>query len=325
MKNDFRNMFTLPASGMMTGSAGIIDENGFFHPKTCFTAGTLVIRLKTAPKEGIKETSQIKGSVSASLAAVRNIQDKQTAPFFETESVPIEKIKVGDYAASYNEKTGRKEYKKVTELYYHEVKLLYRLVLKTGTVIETTWNHPFFVVREEKANASTVHRGGWTKARFLKTGDVLLTESGRLLQLESSRQVHSSKPVPVYNFEVEDNHSYFVSNDGVLVHNYDRDEIQSAKNTLLSGLAIREKLIKEGRPVPENLTKIINDAAKVAFSKPDSFEGSMNSFGKGVLGDLLETPSQARRLLDPNYIGSQSAENVKDVLNPAEKSVLKES
>ena len=34
-------------------------------------------------------------------------------------------------------------YKKVTELFYHEVDTLFEIRLSNGEIIETTWNHPF--------------------------------------------------------------------------------------------------------------------------------------------------------------------------------------
>ena len=61
----------------------------------------------------------------------------------------------------------------MTELFYHEVELLYVLELASGEMIETTWNHPFYVVREEANKRSTSLTGGWVEAKDLKAGDKL--------------------------------------------------------------------------------------------------------------------------------------------------------
>jgi Pretoxin HINT domain len=137
------------------------------------------------------------------------------------ELIPIEEIKVGDKVLSWDETSGKKSFKKVTKLFYHEVNLLYNLELVSGEIITTTWNHPFYVVREEADKRSSSLRGGWFEAKDLRAGDKLYSASGKIVELKSITSKEQEESVGVYNFEVEDNHTYFVSKEEVLVHNYD--------------------------------------------------------------------------------------------------------
>jgi hypothetical protein len=57
----------------------------------------------------------------------------------------------------------------------------------------------------------------WTEAKELKSGDLTFTADGKLLAI-SSIEVDGREET-VYNFEVEDFHTYFVGESGVWVHN----------------------------------------------------------------------------------------------------------
>ena len=85
-----------------------------------------------------------------------------------------------------------------------------------GEVIETTDEHPFYVEGR-----------GFTAAKELKTGDEVRLEDGTAARIESSETRQLDRPVKVYNFEVEDYHTYYVSEQKVLVHN------TCSKNTAL--------------------------------------------------------------------------------------------
>ncbi len=81
-----------------------------------------------------------------------------------------------------------------------------------GDTITTTLTHPFYVPQK-----------GWTSAIELRAGDMLVTVNGEYVVVEKIQHELLETPVTVYNFEVEDFYTYYVSadaiNDGVLVHN----------------------------------------------------------------------------------------------------------
>ena len=77
-----------------------------------------------------------------------------------------------------------------------------------GEEIVTTVDHPFYVKNQ-----------GFIKAGELAVGDELLDSNKNILLVENFDVELTDKPVKVYNFQVEDFHTYHVSGLGVLVHN----------------------------------------------------------------------------------------------------------
>lgn len=120
---------------------------------------------------------------------------------------PIERIQPGDHVMSRDELTGKAEAKELVRVFEHHADQLVVIRLSNGEEIETTPEHPFWV--EDK---------GWTFAGNLKSLDRLTTTSSTssIFFVEWKRT-----PSKVYNFEVEDYHTYFVSVKGtdVWVHN----------------------------------------------------------------------------------------------------------
>jgi hypothetical protein len=107
------------------------------------------------------------------------------------------------------EPTGRRRACRVKAVYHNRPAPLWHVNV-AGQTIRTTFEHPFFV--EGK---------GWTKVKDLFPGDCLCTDSGEWVKVESVED--SGKIEPVFNLQVEDCHTYFVSTSdadvAVLVHN----------------------------------------------------------------------------------------------------------
>ena len=122
----------------------------------------------------------------------------------ENGSKKIEDIKEGDFVWSYNEGTGKKELKKVVELSRNTSSSLVKISVN-GTEITCTPEHPFYV------------DGSWIEAKDLTKGMLLTALDGTTSPVESVNFL--DEKVKVYNFEVEDNHNYYVSEKGILVHN----------------------------------------------------------------------------------------------------------
>ena len=60
---------------------------------------------------------------------------------------------------------------------------------------------------------------GFVGASDLKTGDKVRLQSGETAVVDSVEEIQLEQPIKVYNFEVEDFHTYYVSEQQVLVHN----------------------------------------------------------------------------------------------------------
>ncbi|MDQ0416812.1 lysozyme family protein [Croceifilum oryzae] len=84
----------------------------------------------------------------------------------------IEDIQVGDKVLSKDDKTGKMEYKKVTQLFKREVDKIYTVHVGKEK-IETTAEHPFWVIGK-----------GWMKAGDLQAGDLLEDENGLGIPVE---------------------------------------------------------------------------------------------------------------------------------------------
>ena len=100
-----------------------------------------------------------------------------------------------------------------------------------GEEIVTTVDHPFYVKNQ-----------GFIKAGELIVGDELLDVNGNVLLVENFAIELTEKPVKVYNFEVEDFHTYHVGRLGVLVHNAGKEYGKQYSPE-------QQKLVKEGKNI----------------------------------------------------------------------------
>ena len=121
--------------------------------------------------------------------------------------VAIEDVQVGDLVMSWNEETGQTELKPVAETYINETSELTHVFVASKEIVSTP-SHPFY---------SPVK--GWTAACKLRAGDVLQTVNGEYVVVEWVQHELLESPIKVYNFQVEDDHNYYVSDDSILVHN----------------------------------------------------------------------------------------------------------
>jgi len=121
--------------------------------------------------------------------------------------VPIECIQAGDYVYSENVGTGEKGLKRVAQTFIRETNQLVHIHVD-GQKIITTPEHPFYLSKK-----------GWIAAKQLRARDKLLLRFGKEATIGFVRHESLAPPVTVYNFEVEDWHTYYVSEIGVLVHN----------------------------------------------------------------------------------------------------------
>ena len=119
----------------------------------------------------------------------------------------IENIQPGDKVLAADPETGRQEEKEVVRTFVKETNTLVHLRI-SGEEIVTTENHPFYVDVE-----------GWVTAGELTEEDYVLDSEGRRLQVEEKYVEKLEESVKVYNFEVEEYHTYYVGDAGILVHN----------------------------------------------------------------------------------------------------------
>ena len=119
----------------------------------------------------------------------------------------IKDIEVGDLVYSEDPLTGEKGLKRVTNVFVNETSVIVRIYVEDEE-IETTPTHPFWVIGK-----------GWVAAGDIEAGDKVYLYSGEGREVKEVRFEYLDTPIKVYNFEVEDWHTYFVSEQDVFVHN----------------------------------------------------------------------------------------------------------
>ena len=158
-----------------------------------FTGGMNSGFNKAANSAGVKPSCFVAGTLVMAVAGM----------------VAIETIKSGDKVISTDPETMETSPKTVLETYIREVTTLVHLTVN-GEEIVTTVDHPFYVKNQ-----------GFIKAGELIVGDKLLDVNGNVLLVENFDVELTDEPVKVYNFKVEDFHTYFVGNCKIWVHNND--------------------------------------------------------------------------------------------------------
>ncbi|WP_080889513.1 Hint domain-containing protein [Prevotella intermedia] len=117
----------------------------------------------------------------------------------------IEKLEIGVPVLTYNEETGRQEYKQVKKVMRRMTRRMCAMELSNGTTLEVTPEHRFF------------SNGEWVPIEELNVNDTLQLKDNSIVVIEN--KIIFPTFVEVYNLEIEDNENYYVTEEDVLVHN----------------------------------------------------------------------------------------------------------
>lgn len=212
--------------------------------------------------------------------------------------VPIEDIQVGDMVLSKNDETGEQAYKRVSYKLDNQVNVLYH-IHAGGETISATDNHPFWIKGK-----------GWKLAKELVIGDQLVTNEEKYIVIEQVEiEATGSK---VYNFTVEDFHTYYVTNLGIWTHNiscnikdYDKvlNSLKVSKQLSTPHATLRKSLIDSGVNPPgltndirawaahhiaavseERTLKLLRD---VGIERDSAANGVFLPMGKAGTGDYI--------------------------------------
>ena len=145
---------------------------------------------------------------------------------------------------TFNEETLEQEYKRILVKHERYTMNMMALELPTGEVLEVTPEHRFY------------HNGEWIEAVSLQIGDILHLKNGDYTTIVNIENF--PKYQKVYNFDVEGNENYYVTEDGILVHNgYERQITQAEYDKLRPKTPSR----KIQNMVNENVTLPMPDQA----------------------------------------------------------------
>ena len=145
-------------------------------------------RIKTTLKTDVQSLCFVAGTLVLTSNGLKKIED----------------IHVGDKVWSFNEQTLEVEIKEVVSLSQNTSEKLIEITVDNEKIICTP-EHPFFV-------ANT-----WIEAKNLKVGDKLTLKDAKFVSISKIEGLNKTEKV--YNFEVVENHNYYISELGVLVHN----------------------------------------------------------------------------------------------------------
>ena len=240
-------------------------------------------------QEGVNAAYMIKGAVASAKAAyAAKVSSNAGGVCFvegtmiatEGGLVPIEKVQVGDSVYSENPDTVEKGVKFVSQTFVRQTNELTHI--KTGDeIISTTPEHPFYVPQR-----------GWTASSELRVGDKLLLRAGDAIIIEWVEHEILEMPVTVYNFEVEDWHTYYVSDSAVLVHNAcGMNNHRVLKDTTIKGYKVSMDLERGGSGLNNIHLKVGN--VRYFYNDNGKF---ISAAGKEIPNALRNNPVITRSL-----------------------------
>ncbi len=197
--------------------------------------------------------------------------------------VAIESIKAGDYVLAADVESGETAYKQVLETYIRTTDKLVHITVN-GEKIVSTYDHPYYVKGQ-----------GFVSAENLCIGSVLVDSNGEELTVDGLfRESCNDEVATVYNFQVEDYHTYFVGDNCILVHNADYSEnLIPNKADGLRREETAQKQLNEKYPESEGYRiegeKILRDSSGKKVIDPETGTGRRVDFVVDKNGKIVDS------------------------------------
>ena len=179
----------------------------------CFLAAGWHFAGNDVSEAAVRSHDQV---VPASLAdSIQTTMSDRESPEYATRN--IEDLKPGDLVLAREEHGNSIDYKPIKKVFrrtsYHLRHLTFETKDGIQQTLETTNEHPFWSVTDQ----------AWTDAGDLKPGTEVTSPTGTIQTLTKTSRTEHPEGVPVFNFQVDDFHTYFVSEklngSPLLVHN----------------------------------------------------------------------------------------------------------
>jgi hypothetical protein len=191
----------------------------------------------------------------------------------------IQDIKIADWVKTWNENTEQFEYKKVLRTFEKVADQTLHIKLSNGQLVKVTTEHPF------------LSNDIWVAAIDLRAGSKLFGSNGQEVFVQSVQLI--AKTTKVYNFEVEDNHTYVAY--GVVVHNKCIYDARGMPNFVDKNYVLKEGETLAPRPDSDGKLEFIEayiwwkygdgEPLTVDLSEIDLSRISSSDFPSGV-GDI---------------------------------------
>lgn len=289
------------------GDAVIIKANGDLGKTSNYTSSD------------IKEILYEEGAIADASNAIRNAQAGEMAVVCkggkcdivvpgcfvagtlikgEHGRVPIERIKAGQFVYTYDSLTHTNTLQKVKSTFTRGVGRLLRIIAGKDTIY-TTPSHEFY------ANQL------WVPASQLRKGASIFLATGMMLSIIDVQAIDTT--VTTYNFEVEQNHNYFIGSEGILVHNgigsciskkYEDvlKQLDDVAKTNIGELTVetQNQLLKDISETPELLTALKNnpDITAAFLLHKDKISSEVSSKADEVLEAFEDLPVSVQKWIE---------------------------
>ena len=191
----------------------VLKENDFkITGESLLSAGTTLLSA-AATVAGFKALGSSVRETTALIRSGAACFTVGTLVLTENGQKAIEDIQAGDKVYATDPETGESGYKEVLQTFEKETEVVVHVTYEKDeegsnaetTTVNTTLNHRFWT------------EDGWKSAGTLEAGDKLTLADGNTATV--TNVAYEDTHATVYNFEVEDFHTYYVGTESVLVHN----------------------------------------------------------------------------------------------------------
>lgn len=206
-----------------------------------------------------------------------------TLVYTQTGLMPISNIVVGDYVYSRNIETDELELSKVDELYVNNTNELVSICTENQN-FKCTPNHTIL----------TNH--GWKYACEITEKDMLVSYNDEYTQVKSIENIELETEVNVYNLNIENSHTYCITNDNYIVHNMCINEEYAGRTYKYEN--ILEDYNKTGNIKSKELYDMLISKYPdgVPFSQLDALGNTFPDFQKYVLWEYKFPPVNTENL-----------------------------
>ena len=231
----------------------------------------------------------------------------------------IDSIQEGDLILSKNIETEEIEYKPALYVYKKNTKSFINLTI-SGKLIEATPSHLFMI-----------EDWGWKSAENLKAGDKILTADGEIKNVDYVEAKYYDSNIPIFNLNIDEYHTYFVSDFKLLVHN---DCVKPEVNAI-GGIGNAERVLKTTDELLNETTCSKNELYQYLKSNDDYFKTNYAEqfMETGKWPDNIQIPKSSdvltskgsidwEQVHDSGYVLDNSGKAIKDIYFPKKGEII---
>ena len=268
----------------MFGSGHIAALNAKLHESTAYNVFQFGVSAVAAFTGGMASTMQcfVAGTLILTMNGLR----------------AIEELKAGDMVYSADSETLEVSLKPIRETFVSRAFDFVRVTVN-GEIIISTHDHPFYI--KDK---------GYVSAENLWIGAELINNRGEVLLVENLfHEVLHDETRPVYNFKVEDNHTYYVGTSSILVHNANCRVILNEDGTYDCEMKYKEGWSEEQKAAARQKCEALSKADTQKID-PNKIQRDGSNTAKWRVDNQLDSAYDVDHLVDLQLNGKDAPSNM---------------